>query len=211
MTPKQIANENKGNTVIKALEKRNMTGHFVHTSQEAVAFVNNFIKDQSIVSWGGSMTLSESGILESLKDRDLNLLDRSTKTTAEEIGKLYRESFSADYYLMSANAITLDGKLVNVDGNGNRVAALIFGPNQVLVVAGMNKVCVDEESALKRVRNTAAPANATRLNSKTPCAKSGTCHECLLDDCLCCQTLVTRKSKQADRIHVLLVGEELGY
>lgn len=211
MTPKQIANANKAETIIHALEKRNMTGYYVPTSKEAVDFVQSFVEENALVSWGGSMTLAETGILDSLKERDLTLLDRSRATTPEEIGKIYRDAFSADYYLMSTNAITLDGKLVNIDGNGNRVAALIFGPSKVLVVAGMNKVCVDEEDAIKRVQNIASPANTVRLQSQTPCASTGKCHKCLVPDCICCQTVITRRSRQADRIHVLLVGEELGY
>lgn len=112
---------------------------------------------------------------------------------------------------MSSNAITLGGKLVNIDGNGNRIAALIYGPKNVIVVAGMNKVTTDEESAMKRIRNYASPVNALRLSQNTPCAATGECHDCLSDACICCQVLVTRKSRTKNRIKVILVGEELSY
>ena len=211
MTPKQITYENQGKTIIKALAKRNMIGHYFATSKEATNYINSFIKDHSSVSWGGSMTLSEIGLLDQLNERDLNLLDRSKAASGEEVGEIYRQAFSADYYLMSTNAITMDGKLVNIDGNGNRVAALIFGPKQVLVVAGMNKIALNEAAGIERVHNVASPANTVRLNSKTPCRTSGQCYDCLVDDCICCQTVITRKSRHNDRIHVILIGEELGY
>jgi hypothetical protein len=211
MTPKQTTYENQANTIIKALSKRHMDGHFFHTSQEAVEFINQLIIEESTISWGGSMTLSEIGLFDSLKQRNLNLLDRSTKKTPEEINQLYRDVFSADHYLMSTNAITLDGKLVNIDGNGNRVAALIFGPKQVIVVAGMNKVALNERAAIERVHNIASPPNTVRLNKNTPCATTGYCNDCLSDDCICSHTVITRNSRHPNRIQVILIGEDLGY
>lgn len=211
MTPKQMNYENQAKTIIKALAKRHMTGHYFHTSQEATEFINDFIKDKSTVTWGGSMTINEIALTEKLKQRDLTILDRASAKSPEEIGQIYRQAFSADYYLMSTNAITMDGKLVNIDGNGNRVAALIFGPSQVLVVAGMNKIALDEAAGIQRVHNIASPANTVRLNCKTPCSTNGQCYDCLVDDCICCQTVITRNSRHADRIHVILIGEELGY
>lgn len=211
MTPKQINYENQAKTIIKALAKRNMTGHYYHTSKEATEFINSFIQEQSTVSWGGSMTLNEIGLLDQLQQRDLNLLDRAKATSGVEIGEIYRKAFSADYYLMSTNAITMDGKLINIDGNGNRVAALIFGPQQVLVIAGMNKIALNESAGIERVHNVASPANTVRLNCKTPCSTNGQCYDCLVDDCICCQTVITRKSRHKNRIHVILIGEELGY
>lgn len=211
MTPKQITYENQGSTIIKALAKRNITGHYFHTSIEAVNFINSFIQDNSSVTWGGSMTINEIGLLDQLHNRELNLLDRSSAKSSEEIGIIYREAFNADYYLMSTNAITMDGKLVNIDGNGNRVAALIFGPKQVLVVAGINKISLDEAAGIQRAHNIAAPKNTVRLNSKTPCSTNGQCYDCLVEDCICCHTVITRNSRHKNRIHVILIGEELGY
>jgi len=211
MNPKQIFYQNQAQTIIQHLEKRNMKGYYFETSEEAKDFIQNFIPDHSTVSWGGSTTLQEIGMVDAFQNRDLNLLDRSVCKSREELEQLYRRAFSADYYLMSTNAITLDGKLINIDGLGNRVASLIFGPKQVLIVAGMNKVACDESSAIKRVQNFASPPNTNRLNLKTPCSKTGVCMDCQSKDCICCEIVITRRSKSPERIHVLLIGEELGY
>lgn len=211
MNPLAQAYENQAHTIIKALEKRNMTGYYFGTAQEARDHINQMIEDHSTVTWGGSMTLNEIGIKETLKDRSLNVLDRADAKTPEEVTSIYQKAFSSDYYLMSTNAITLDGQLINIDGNGNRVAALIWGPKQVIIVAGMNKVALDEPSGIERVRNFASPPNTVRLNLTTPCQKTGKCHDCLVDDCICCQVVTTRKSRHKNRIHVILVGETLGY
>ena len=211
MHPVKQKYRNQANTIIHALKKRNMNGYYFETSSEAIDFIKKFIKPQSSVSWGGSMTLHESGTLEALSSLDLKLIDRDQATSAENRHELSKKALGADYYLMSTNAITLDGKLINIDGNGNRLAALIFGPDQVIIVVGMNKVTLDEQNAITRVKNIASPANTVRLNQDTPCAKTGKCHECLVDDCICSHTVITRRSNRSDRIHVLLIGEELGY
>lgn len=211
MTPKQTAYHNQANTIIKGLKKRGMDGYYFHTVQEAVDFANNMIEDGSTVTWGGSMTLQDSGLPAVLKDRDLTVLDRAEAGSPEEVQKIYRQAFSADYYLMSTNSITLDGQMVNIDGNGNRVAALIFGPQKVIIMAGMNKVAVDVEQAFDRVRNFATPANCNRLNLETPCSKTGKCGDCIGDSTICCEIVTTRRSRHPGRIHVILIGEELGY
>lgn len=211
MEPKQKYYQVSAEQLIKNLENRNMEGYYCPTAKEAVEKALTLIDDGSSVSWGGSMTLQEIGLLEKLKDKNLSLLDRSTATDDEEKAEIYYRALNCDYYLMSSNAITQDGKLVNIDGNGNRIAALIYGPRNVIIIAGMNKVTKDEESAMKRIRNHASPTNAIRLEQETPCTKTGKCHECLVDDCICCQVLVTRKSRHDNRIKVILVGEELGY
>lgn len=141
----------------------------------------------------------------------MKLLDRDTVKSDEEKRMVHYETFNCDYYLMSSNAITQDGKLVNIDGNGNRIAALIYGPANVIIIAGMNKITADEDSAIKRIRNYTAPLNSLRLSKYTPCTRTGSCEECLSDDCICCQVLVTRKSSHKKRIKVILVGEELGF
>ncbi|MFP4016301.1 MAG: lactate utilization protein [Halanaerobiales bacterium] len=197
--------------LIKNFKKRNIEGYYCSTAEEAVEKALELIEEGSSVSWGGSMTIEDIGLLEELKTKKLKLLDRSTAENAEEKAEIYYKALNCDYYLMSSNAITQDGKLVNIDGNGNRIAALIYGPKNVLIVAGMNKVTKDEESAMKRIRNYASPTNAIRLEQETPCTKTGKCHECLVDDCICCQVLVTRKSRHDNRIKVILVGEKLGY
>lgn len=212
MTPKQTFYENQANTIIENLKKRQMEGYYCPTCTDAVKKVMELLPKGSSAAFGGSMTLKESGVMEALQSReDITLYDRSKASTPEEIQTIYRQAFSCDYYFMSTNAITLDGELVNIDGNGNRVAALIFGPSNVIIVCGMNKVAVDTDSAIARVRNIASPPNCNRLDCKTPCAVTGTCADCLSPDCICSHTVITRRSRTPGRIKVLLVGEELGY
>ena len=212
MEPKQSFYKTQAKTIIKQLEKRRMEGRYCPTREDAVKTAMALTAADTTVSFGGSMTLAETGILDALRQRDdIRLIDRSLAKTPEEIKQAYRDSFSAHTYFMSTNAITLDGQLVNVDGNGNRVAALIYGPDQVIVVAGMNKVAATIDDALRRVRNIASPPNCIRLHKNTPCAATGMCAECLGDDCICSQTVITRRSGIVGRIKILLVGEELGY
>jgi hypothetical protein len=211
MNPKKTMYENQAATIIQHLEKRNMSGYYFDTKEEAAKEILSRIPDQTTVSFGGSMTLNQLDLIQELSTRSLTLLDRSKATTPAETKQIYRDAFSADYYLMSTNAITLDGKLVNIDGNSNRVAALSYGPDYVFIVAGMNKVTLDEASAIERVSNFSAPANTVRLNCKTPCAKTGQCSQCLVEDCICCNLVITRKSRHTNRIHVFLIGEELGF
>ena len=189
-----------------------MKGYYCPTRQNAAETAMSLTAADTTVAFGGSMSLSESGVMDALKARtDIRLLDRSLAKSPEEVRQVYLDSFGADTYFMSTNAITLDGQLVNIDGNGNRAAALIYGPAQVILIAGMNKVVPTVEDAFRRVRNTATPPNCLRLNINTPCAATGICADCLSENCICNQIVITRHSKTADRIKVLLVGEELGY
>ena len=157
------------------------------------------------------MTLEEIGLIADLKNSDYTVYDRMSAKTPEEREAILTEVSHCDYYFMSSNAITLDGQLVNIDGMGNRVASLIAGPKNVVIVAGMNKVAPTLDAAMDRVRNQAAPPNCIRLGLNTPCAKFGRCVDCLDDSCICCETVITRKSRIAGRIKVILVGEPLGY
>lgn len=211
MTPKKQYYEAKANTIITNLNKRHIDGYYCATKEEAVSKALSFLHEGATISWGGSMSLEEVGLIKALQNGNYNLLDRSTARNPIEVEKIYRESFFSDFYFMSTNAITMNGILYNVDGTGNRVAAMIYGPKEVIIIAGMNKVCLDEDEAQKRVRNVAAPINTQRLNKNTPCTKIGKCTECLVDDCICMHTVITRNSKPKDRIKVILVGEELGY
>ncbi len=212
MNPKQIFYETQAKTIIKNLERRRMKGYYCQGKEDALKTAMSLTAADSTVSFGGSMTLAETGILDALRKRtDIRLIDRSLAKTPEEIKQSYRDSFSADTYFMSTNAITLDGQLVNVDGNGNRAAALIYGPDQVIIIAGMNKAVSDTDDALRRIHNIASPPNCIRLNKNTPCAAAGVCGECMGDDCICSQTVITRRSGITGRIKVILVGEELGY
>lgn len=171
----------------------------------------SMIPEGSSVSWGGSETLSRTGMMDALRAADLELLDRGAAGSPEEKKAIERRAFGADYYFMSTNAITADGELVNVDGNGNRVAALVYGPDHVMILAGMNKIAADEEDAIRRVHTKAAPPNTVRLNLKTPCSQTGVCKDCLSPDCICAHTVITRYNRIRGRIRVFLIGEELGF
>ncbi|MDF2612764.1 MAG: Lactate utilization protein [Clostridia bacterium] len=198
-------------TVIKNMKLRNIEAYYTDNKEEAADKVLSLIEEDSSISWGGSMTLEEMNLFEKLAaNKTYRLLDRS-KVSPEQVAALYHEALSCDYYLMSSNAITLDGKLINIDGTGNRVAALIYGPKNVIVVIGMNKLVANENEALNRMKTIASPLNAIRLNKNTPCTKTGVCHDCLSPDCICMQTVITRNSREKGRIKVILVGESLGY
>ena len=211
MTPLQKSYETQAASIIKGLEKRGMEGYYFASAKEAVDRILSMIPEGSTVSWGGSATLEETGMIKALKDASLNLIDRAAASGPEEKKELQRRAFSADYYLMSTNAITLDGKLVNIDGNGNRAAALICGPDYVFIMAGMNKVAADTEAAVKKVHTDAAPPNAVRLNLSTPCSLTGVCKDCLSPDCICAHTVITRYNRIKGRIKVFLIGETLGF
>lgn len=212
MNPKQTYYKIQAETIIKNLEKRQMSGYYCAEKEEAVKTAMSLTKPGTTVSFGGSMTLIESGAMDALKNRsDIHLIDRSLAKSPEEIKQAYRDSFCADTYFMSSNAITADGQLVNIDGNGNRVAALIYGPDQVVILAGMNKIVSTVEDAVRRVRNFATPPNCIRLSKQTPCAATGVCGDCFSNDCICNQIVITRRSGTPGRIKVILIGEELGY
>lgn len=211
MTPKQEYYENAAETIIKNLKKRRMEGFYCATKEEAVKKALELMPKGASIGWGGSMTLEEMGLMQAIRDADYEIIDREDAKTEEQRKEVYAKIVNCDYFLMSTNAITLDGELINIDGRANRISFLCFGPEHVLVVAGMNKVVSDVDSGIKRVHDIASPPNAVRLHRNTPCAKTGRCGDCFSDDCICAQTLVTRMSLIPNRIQVLLVGEELGY
>lgn len=212
MTPMEIYHSKNAARVLEELKKRSMEGYYCRTAEEAAGLVSSLIAPGETVTFGGSMTISETGILSALKTRDdLTVLDRSEAGSPEEVQKIYRQAFSCDTYLMSANAISADGQLVNIDGNGNRVAALCFGPKQVLVIAGMNKIANNLQEAVTRAKNTAAPVNCLRLSKETPCANTGYCGNCQSPDCICSQTVITRHCSPAGRIKVILIEGNWGY
>ncbi len=201
----------KGNKLAQAFKKRNMESYYCETKEDALKKAIALIAENSVVSWGGSETIKEIGLIDYLKSGNYKCLDRADAKTQEEIDEIYIKALSSDYYLMSANAITQDGTLVNIDGYGNRISALIYGPKNVIVIAGMNKVEPNEAAAIARARNYAAPVNSIRLKKNTPCSSTGICYNCMEDDCICCNILVTRMSRTENRIKVILVGESLGF
>ena len=197
--------------IIAAMQSRQMECIYFESKKDMLEYLKATVPAKATASWGGSMTLYEAGVIDLLRDGLCKVIDRDAAKTPEEAHKLMHQAFDADFYFMSTNAITMDGKLVNIDGNGNRIAALIYGPKTVYVIAGMNKVVKDEDAAMDRIKNMAAPMNAMRLTTGAPCTKTGSCLHCKGSGTICCHTLVTRYSRQNGRIKVLLVGEDLGY
>lgn len=208
MTPIEITNENLAAAVIGKLAARNMTGYYAHTRQEALELALKLIPEGATVTNGGTMSAAEIGLIDALETGNYNYINREK---AEDKRRAMLDAYDADVYLASCNAVSSDGVLVNIDGNSNRVSAIAYGPKKVIFIVGMQKVAPDVDSAIKRARNTAAPINATRLHMNTPCTKTGSCVNCLSPDTVCCQFLLTRYSRHKDRIHVILVGENVGY
>ena len=202
--------EKQAETIIKHLQKRGMEGYYCSDSKSAVQKALSLIPDGSTVTWGGSESIKECGLMEALKDAPVTLWDRKD-VKPEDMKAFYLKAFSANVYLMSSNAITLDGQLVNIDGTGNRIAALTYGPDRVILIVGMNKVCPDLESAITRVHNVAAPPNCMRLNIENPCTKDGICHNCLSPTKICNMLHVMHFNRFPGRIQVVLVGEQLGF
>lgn len=201
-------NELLAQKVIKGLESRNMTGYYAADKEAALQQALCLIPEGSTVTMGGGMSVHEIGLVKALNEGNYNFIDRDAMTDKRAA---MLAAYDADFYLMSANAMTEDGILVNIDGNANRVSALAQGPRKVIVIAGMNKVCDDVEGAMKRARNVAAPINAQRFGLNTPCARTGSCMNCKSPDTICCQFLITRYSKHPGRIHVILVNDDLGF
>ena len=196
----------------EALRRNNMYCECADSAEEALEIVKELINDGDTVAVGGSMSLFESGVIKMLGEGRYNYLDRHREgITREEAREIYVRSFDADVYLTSTNAVTEQGELYNVDGNGNRVAAMIYGPKSVIVIAGYNKIVKNLDEAKTRVEETAAPANAVRLNTATPCVKTGKCMHCMSDDRICADTVIMSRQRTKNRIKVILVGEELGY
>ena len=194
--------------VLKGLQSRNMTGYYAETREEALKQALDLIPTGSVIAMGGATSAWEVGLVEAIKQGDYRFIDRD-HTDDKRAAML--AAYDADWFLSGANAITEDGVLVNIDGNANRVSAIAQGPKHVLFVVGMNKVCPDADTAMKRARNVAAPVNAQRFGLNTPCAKTGSCMDCKSPDTICCQFLTTRYSKHPGRIHVILVNQELGF
>ena len=194
--------------VIRGLESRNMAGYWAADRKSALETALSLIPEGASVAMGGCMSAREIGLVDALKGGNYRFIDRDAY---EDKRAAMLAAYDADVFLSSANAMTEDGVIVNIDGNSNRVSAIAQGPKKVVFIVGMNKVCADFDSALKRARNVAAPINAQRFGLDTPCSKTGACMDCKSPDSICCQFLVTRFSRHAGRIHVVLVGENLGY
>lgn len=200
-------NEALAQTVIKGLESRNMSGYFAESKEEALQKALELIPEESSIAMGGCMSAKEIGLVDALKEGNYHFIDRDQLEPREGL----LASYDADVFLSSVNAMTSDGVLVNIDGNSNRVSCIAQGPKKVVFIVGINKVCADLDSAMKRARNVAAPINAQRFNLNIPCREAGKCFDCKSPDTICCQFLITRFSRHVGRIHVILVNDELGY
>lgn len=204
--------EKKIERTISTLEKNNISGYFVQDEEALLKTIESLLSEGDLVSVGGSMTLIETGVIDFLRSGNYNFLDRYAENiTREDLKEIYRKSFLADGYITSTNALTEAGELYNVDGNGNRVAAMLYGPDKVIVVCGINKIVKDVDEAVKRNREIAAPANAKRLNRNTPCAKVGYCMDCNSEDRICNEYTLIKRQGVKGRISVIIVNKNLGY
>lgn len=195
---------------IKSLRERNFEAYYAETKEEAAELALSLIDEKDSVSFGGSVTVEETGLIDKLYARGNRMIDRTKAASREESLEIMRQGLLCDTFLMSSNAISADGILVNIDGTGNRVAAMMYGPRSVIVLAGMNKVTADRESAHHRARNVAAPTNAQRFDIETPCKRDGLCHDCKSPSCICSYIVETRMSRPKGRIKVILIGEDVG-
>ena len=198
-------------TVISNLEKRHFEAYYCPTTAEALQKALQLIPEGSSVGWGGSVTIREMGLTKAIHERNYTVIDRDLAKSPEETTELQRKCLTTDYFITSTNAMSEDGILVNIDGNGNRLAAICFGPKNVIVICGINKITQNLDAAISRARFTAAPINAGRFDIKTPCKVSGKCHNCTSPDCICSEVLITRTSRPANRVKVIIVGEDCGF
>ncbi|MCI1943784.1 lactate utilization protein [Clostridium luticellarii] len=197
---------------MKNLEKNNMEAYFVNDKEEVIGKLSEILKKGDTVSVGGSMSLFETGVIDFLRNGNYKFLDRYAENLKpEDIKDVFRKSFFADDYIVSTNALTEEGELYNVDGNGNRVAAMLYGPDKVIVIAGVNKIVANFQEAVDRVKHFSAPANVKRLNPDNPCAKLGYCVDCSSDSRICNEYTLIKRQNHKGRIKVIIVNQELGY
>lgn len=205
-------NEKKIERTISKLEKNNIKGYYVKNNDELIDIIKSISKEGEMVSLGGSMTLFETKVIDFLRSGRYNFLDRYKEDlTPADIKEIYRKSFYADTYFASANAVTEEGEIYNVDGNGNRVAAMLYGPDKVILIVGVNKIVKDLDEAIRRNKEICAPANARRLNTATPCAKVGYCMNCSSEDRICCEYTIIKRQRTANRMHVIFINDILGF
>lgn len=210
-TAKKLYYSKRGETLVKNLRKRHFDAVYCDTKEEALQQALAWIPEGSTVGWGGATSAQQIGLMAALNAGNYKTLDRDKCATAEEREEIAHRCLSADVFLTGANALSMDGQMVNIDGNGNRVAAIIYGPSSVVVIAGMNKVTDDLDSAITRARTVAAPINQQRFGLNNPCTVTGSCADCKSETCICNHIVVTRHCRPAGRIKFILVGEELGF
>lgn len=203
--------DKRGEKLVENLKKRHFDAYFCSTKDEALEKALSLIPEGSRVGWGGATSAGQIGLQDAIRTGNYHAIDRESCVTAEEKEQAARDCFSADYFITGANALSMDGQMVNIDGLGNRVAAIVYGPKNILVIAGMNKVTDNLDSAIQRARTVAAPTNQQRFLLNNPCTQTGTCADCKSETCICNQILITRHCRPAGRICFILVGEDLGF
>lgn len=203
--------EKRGAQLVKNLRSRNFGAWYCASREEALEKALELIPEGATVGWGGALSAEQIGLIDAVRKGNYKAIDRDTAKSMEERNAMMKQALLADVFLVGANALSLDGQMVSIDGNGNRVGAIVYGPESVIVIAGMNKVVATVEDAVRRARTIAAPMNKQRFPIATPCEVTGSCADCKGENCICNQILITRNSKPAGRIKVILVGEELGF
>lgn len=207
---KQRYYEKRGNILVNNLKNRHFDAYYCGTKEDALAKALELIPEGASVGWGGAMSASQIGLMDALRAGNYQVIDRES-CAPEEREKIAMDCLSADFFITGANGMSMSGEMVNIDGTGNRVAAIVFGPKNVMVIAGMNKVADTLDAAIARARTVAAPANQQRfLLEKNPCTVTGSCADCKSETCICNQILITRHCRPAGRIKFILVGEDLG-
>ena len=209
--PTKLYYEKRGRILVKNLQSRHFEAYYCDNKEEALKKALELIPEGSTVGWGGAHSAEQIGLMEALHAGNYSPIDRSLAKSPEEREQMMRDCLFSDVFLTGANGLSLDGQMVNIDGTGNRVAAIIYGPRTVLVIAGMNKVEDTLEDAIHRARTVAAPMNNQRFNNDNPCSATGTCGNCKNEKCICNQIVITRNCRPAGRIKFILVGEELGF
>ena len=210
-TAKSLFYKKRGEILVKNLQSRHFDAYYCATKEEALIKALDLIPKDATVGWGGAYSAMQIGLMDALNKGPYRTIDRDKCKTQEEKQQAAKDCFSADVFLTGANALSLDGQMVNIDGNGNRIGAVIYGPTSVLVIAGMNKVEENLDAAIRRARTVAAPINEQRFLGNTPCAVTGVCADCKSENCICNHIVVTRHCRPVGRIKFILVGEDLGF
>ena len=200
----------RGQVLVKSLQNRHFEAYYCDNKQEALAKALELIPEESLVSWGGAMSAQQIGLIDAIRGGNFRTIDRDKCETPEAREQAMKDALFCDTFLMGANAMSIDGQMVSIDGTGNRIGALVYGPKSVIVIVGMNKVEDTLEEAVRRARTVAAPKNKQRFGDGTPCAVTGVCGDCKSEKCICNHIVITRHCRPVGRIKFIVVGEDLG-
>ena len=210
MDPKQKYYHKRGELLVKNLRSRHFEAYYCESREQALEKALELIPLGATVGWGGALSAKQIGLLDAMNNGNYNAIDRDKAPNPEQRKQAMKRCLLADVFITGANALSMDGQMVNIDGNGNRVAPIVYGPESIIVIAGMNKVMDTLDAAMIRARTVAAPMNKQRFDLQTPCEVTGTCGDCKSEGCICNQILITRNCRPAGRIKFILVGEDLG-